>query len=139
MASTSATTLPWMSEAERRDEERLETAFITLAASVDPEDPWSHPDAATLDGMSLAEWLRTQGALPAVLRRHELASLSLACDSPERTSLLAELRKHAALGGDSFYDLERWESLRVRRGLGRRSRRRSPPRSVPRPSGSGPL
>jgi monoamine oxidase len=51
-----------------------------------------------------------------VHRRHELASLSLACDGPERTSLLAELRKHAALGGDGFYDLERWESLRVAEG-----------------------
>ena len=49
-------------------------------------------------------------------RRHNLASLSLACDAPERTSLLAELRKHAALGGDGFYDLERWESLRVSEG-----------------------
>ena len=107
---------PWMSEAERRDEERLTSAFTTLAATVDPDDPWSHPDAVALDDMSLAEWLRAQGALPAVLRRHELASLSLACDSPERTSLLAELRKHAALGGEHFYDLERWESLRVAGG-----------------------
>ena len=55
-------------------------------------------------------------ALPAVRRRHDLASLSLACDAPERTSLLAELRKHAALGGDGFYDLERWEGLRVAEG-----------------------
>jgi monoamine oxidase len=30
--------------------------------------------------------------------------------------LLAELRKHAALGGKRFYDLERWESLRVADG-----------------------
>ncbi|MBV9604879.1 MAG: FAD-dependent oxidoreductase, partial [Solirubrobacterales bacterium] len=107
---------PWMSEAERRDETRIQRAFVELAATVDPEDPWSHPDAQTLDHMSLAAWLRRQGALPAVHRRHELASLSLACDSPERTSLLAELRKHAALGGEHFYDLERWESLRVADG-----------------------
>ena len=63
-----------------------------------------------------AAWLRDQRALPAVRRRHELASLSLACDGPERTSLLAELRKHAALGGDGFYDLEQWEGLRVAEG-----------------------
>ncbi len=54
--------------------------------------------------------------MPAVLRRHTLASLSLACDSPERTSLLAELRKHAVLAGGSFYDLEAWEGLRVAEG-----------------------
>jgi monoamine oxidase len=107
---------PWMTEAERRDEERVQRAFVELAATVDPDDPWAHPDAAALDAMSLGEWLRREDALPAVHRRHELASLSLACDSPERTSLLAELRKHAALGGEHFYDLERWESLRVADG-----------------------
>ena len=108
--------LPWMSDAERRDEERVGRAFAELAATVDPDDPWSHPDAEALDRISLAQWLRTQAAVPAVHRRHELASLSLACDGPERTSLLAELRKHAALGGDGFYDLDRWESLRVSEG-----------------------
>ncbi|MBV9001470.1 MAG: FAD-dependent oxidoreductase [Solirubrobacterales bacterium] len=108
--------LPWMSEAERGDDERVRKAFAELAATVDPDDPWAHDDAATLDGTSVAEWLRRHGALPAVHRRHELAALSLACDSPERTSLLAELRKHAALGGDGFYDLERWESLKVAEG-----------------------
>jgi monoamine oxidase len=108
--------LPWMSEPERRDEERVRQEFVELAATVDPDDPWSHPDADALDAMSLAEWLRRQGALPAVHRRHELASLSLACDGPERTSLLAELRKHAALGGEEFYDLERWEGLKVADG-----------------------
>jgi len=108
--------MPWMSEAERRDEERVQKAFVELAATVDPDDPWGHPDAAALDETSVAEWLRDQRALPAVRRRHELASLSLACDGPERTSLLAELRKHAALGGEDFYDLERWESLKVAEG-----------------------
>jgi putrescine oxidase len=108
--------VPWMSEAERRDEERVERAFVELAATVDPDDPWSHPDAARLDALSLSDWLRDLHALPAVHRRHELASLSLACDGPERTSLLAELRKHAALGGEHFYELERWESLRVADG-----------------------
>jgi monoamine oxidase len=108
--------IPWMTEAERLDEDRIGRAFAQLAATVDPDDPWSHPDAGALDGMSLAQWLRRQDALPAVQRRHELASLSLASDSPERTSLLAALRKHAALGGDGFYDLERWESLKVADG-----------------------
>ncbi len=108
--------MPWMTERERLDSERIQDAFVTLAGTVDPDDPWAHPDAGALDAMSLADWLRRQDALPAVHRRHELASLSLACDSPERTSLLAELRKHAALGGDGFYDLELWEGFRVAEG-----------------------
>jgi len=108
--------LPWMSEPERIDAARVGEAFAELAATIDPDDPWAHPDAAALDATSVSAWLREQRALPAVHRRHELASLSLACDGPERTSLLAELRKHAAVGGDGFYDLERWESLRVAEG-----------------------
>jgi monoamine oxidase len=108
--------LPWMIEAERADSERLDRAFAALAAGVDPDDPWSHPDAARLDALSIGDWLRGEQALPAVRRRHDLASLSLACDAPDRTSLLAELRKHAALGGEGFYELELWESLRVAEG-----------------------
>ena len=107
---------PWMSDAERADAERLEQAFASLAASVDPADPWAHPGATTLDATSLGAWLREQDALPAVRRRHDLASLSLSCDAPERTSLLAELRKHATLGGGHFYDLSEWEGLRVAEG-----------------------
>src|SRR5579875_3557420 len=107
---------PWMSDEERADAVRIEREFAELAATVDPDDPWSHPDAARLDRLSLADWLRAHDALPAVLRRHELSSLSLSCDSPERTSLLSELRKHAFLPGDAFYDLGAWEGLRCSEG-----------------------
>jgi monoamine oxidase len=107
---------PWMSDAERADLERVESAFARLSRDVDPSDPWSHPRAEALDATSVGEWLRSEHALPGVRRRFELASLSLSCDGPERTSLLAELRKHAVLGGDGFYDLDRWEGLRVANG-----------------------
>ncbi len=107
---------PWMSEEERADAQRLERAFAELSATIDPADPWAHPKAAALDAMSVGAWVRSEGALPAVVRRHDLASLSLACDAPERTSLLAELRKHATLSGDGFYDLHAWEGLRVSEG-----------------------
>ena len=107
---------PWMSAEEVADTDRVALEFARLAASVDPADPWSHPDADALDQLSLGAWLRSEGALPAVRRRHELASLSLSCDSPERTSLLSDLRKHAAVGGDHFYDLDQWEGLRVAEG-----------------------
>jgi monoamine oxidase len=107
---------PWMSERERDDAKRVDQAFAQLAASVNPDDPWSHPDADTLDTTSIGAWLRDLGALPAVRRRYELASLSLSCDAPERTSLLGELRKHATLAGEAFYDLAVWENLRVAEG-----------------------
>jgi monoamine oxidase len=107
---------PWMSEQERADAQRVDRAFAELAASVDPDDPWSHPEANRLDNTSVAAWLRDLGALPAVRRRHELSSLSLSCDGPERTSLLGELRKHATSAGEGLYDLAVWENLRVAEG-----------------------
>jgi monoamine oxidase len=107
---------PWMTEAEREDLARVERAFAVLAAEIDPDDPWSHPDARRLDELSLAAWLHQQRALPAVVRRHALTSLSLSCDAPARSSLLADLRKHATLSGDGFYDLAAWEGLRCAQG-----------------------
>ncbi len=108
--------IPWMTPAERADNDRIESEFARLAATVDPEDPWSHPDARRLDELSLGAWLREQGALPAVARRHVLASLSLSCDGPERTSLLSDLRKQASLPGGGFYDVAQWEGLRCAQG-----------------------
>ena len=107
---------PWMTAAERADAERIDGLFAKLAAEVDPDDPWSHPDAARLDELSLGAWLRLQGALPAVRRRYALASLSLSCDGPDRSSMLADLRKHATLAGHGFYDLAAWEGLRCAAG-----------------------
>ena len=107
---------PWMSEEERADARRVEREFARLTSGVDPDDPWAHRDADRLDRTSIGAWLRDQRAMPAVRRRHELASLSLSCDAPERTSLLSELRKHATLGGERFYDLNIWEDLRVVEG-----------------------
>jgi monoamine oxidase/putrescine oxidase len=114
---------PWMTPAEHADAERIDRLFAALAAQIDPEDPWSHPDARRLDELSLGAWLREQGAMPAVLRRHALASLSLSCDAPDRTSLLADLRKQATLAGRGFYDLAEWEGLRCAQGAAEVARR----------------
>ena len=107
---------PWMRPEERADAERIDGLFGALAREIDPIDPWSHPDAARLDELSLGAWLRLNGALPAVRRRYALASLSLSCDGPDRSSLLADLRKHATLAGNGFYDLAAWEGLRCSAG-----------------------
>lgn len=42
--------------------------------------------------------------------------LALAGGSPERTSLLADLRKEAAVGATGFYDYDVWECERVAEG-----------------------
>ncbi len=108
--------IPWMTEAERADEARLGRLFGALAATVDASDPWAHPEAERLDRISLGDWLREQDALPAVHRRHTLRFLSLSVDGPERTSMLGELRKQAALSAEGFYDLDQWEGLKVAEG-----------------------
>ncbi len=108
--------IPWMTGAERADLARVDAEFERLAATVDPAAPWDHPDARRLDELSVGDWLRSLDASSAVHRRHTLAALSLSCDGPERTSLLAELRKHAWLPGEAYYDLAAWEGLRCAEG-----------------------
>jgi monoamine oxidase len=46
---------PWMSEAEREEYARLDREFGELAASVDPDDPWSHP-ARDVDSFMINRW-----------------------------------------------------------------------------------
>ena len=137
----------WLSGEDQRSYERVEREFARLVRTVDAEDPWSHPEAERLDGVSVGAWLRSAGATPAVVRARELAMLALAGGSPERTSLLADLRKEAAVGGTGFYDYDVWECERVAEGsatvawrmaeaLGSRVRYGSPVRRIE-VSGSG--
>jgi monoamine oxidase len=47
---------PWMSEADRASYDAAGEAFGRLAATVDPDDPWSHRDAEQLDRLSVGQW-----------------------------------------------------------------------------------
>jgi monoamine oxidase len=107
---------PFATPDERADYERVERLFGALVATVDPDDPWSHPDATSLDNASWAAWLRSVDALPTTVRAVEVGALALAAGSSERTSLLAELRKAAAVDDDGFYSYDLWESLQVDEG-----------------------
>lgn len=106
----------WFGPGDDACHEKVTAAFCALARTVDPADPWSHPDATALDRTSVGAWLRAQGATPAVVRLWEIGQLALADGSYERTSLLAALRKHAAVPGPDAYDYEAWEGLRVAEG-----------------------
>lgn len=108
--------MPWMSTADRTVYHRLNTTFANMAAGLNPDDPWSHPDAVALDRMSVGEWLRSEGASQDVLRAMETRTFGLAEDSIERRSLLADLRKEAAAGAHGFYDYDVWESSKVLEG-----------------------
>jgi len=107
---------PFATADEHADYKRVEAKWAKLAATVDPDDPWSHPDASRLDGVSVGQWLRSVGALPSTVRALEVEALALAAGSFERISLLADLRKHALAGDGSFYSYELWESLQVAEG-----------------------
>ena len=107
---------PWMSDADRASYDAAAAEFAKLAAGVDPDDPWSHPDAERLDRISVGGWMRSCGATPNAIRARELATLALSAESVERTSLLSDLRKEAAAGARGFYDYEIWESGVVEEG-----------------------
>ncbi|MGH2871221.1 MAG: flavin monoamine oxidase family protein [Solirubrobacteraceae bacterium] len=108
--------MPWMSDADRTSYEHAEREFQKLARAVDPDDPWSHPDAERLDRTSVGAWLRSVGATANVVRARELAMLALSAESVERTSLLSDLRKEAAAGAHGFYAYDVWECQRVAEG-----------------------
>jgi len=107
---------PFATAEEQADYERVERLYGELVATVDPEDPWSHPEAAALDSVSLGTWLRSVDAHPSVIRCLATGALALADGSIERHSLLAVLRKSAVAGESGFYDYDRWESLQVAEG-----------------------
>ena len=107
---------PWMTESEREEYARLDREFGELAATVDPDDPWSHPEAERLDRLSVGAWLRERGAPVNVVRARDLSMLALSAESVERTSLLSDLRKEAAAGAPGFYAYDVWECERVAEG-----------------------
>lgn len=109
---------PWMSDADRASYAEAEERFRELTRSVDPDDPWGHPEADRLDRLSLGDWMRDAGATPGAVRMRELFALALSSESIERTSLLSELRKQAVAGASGFYEYEDWEALRVAEGSG---------------------
>ena len=109
---------PWMTDEDRASYAKVEQAFRELVKTVEPDDPWSHPEADRLDRLSVGAWMREAGATPNAVRARELASLALSCESVERTSLLSDLRKEAVAGGEGFYTYEQWETDRVAEGSG---------------------
>ena len=53
---------PFATVAERADYERVERLYGDSSRPVDPDDPWSHPDATRLDAISVGSWLRSVDA-----------------------------------------------------------------------------
>jgi monoamine oxidase len=106
----------WFGPGDLESHEKVTAEFIALAGTVDPDNPWAHPDAVALDRISTTQWLLSASATPAVRRLWEIGQLSLSSGSYERTSMLAALRKSAAVPSASHYSTDDWEGLRVAEG-----------------------
>jgi monoamine oxidase len=109
---------PFLSRSELTAWEAAQDEFCALARTVDPDDPWSHPDAERLDRLSIGAFLRDRNVSDAGIRMSEVMHLGLAADSVWRTSLLSELRKAAVAGATGFYDEDVWETHAVAEGSG---------------------
>jgi monoamine oxidase len=108
--------VPWLTDDDRADAERVVGLFAEMARTVDPGDPWSHPDAERLDRLSINAWLREVGATANVVRAREVGALGMSGGSGERISLLAALRMDAVAGAIGTYDYDVWENQTVAEG-----------------------
>ena len=59
-----------------------------LANTIDPAAPWTHPDAAQLDAMTFAEWLRANIPHEGARKYLGIEIGSVPCASPEEISML---------------------------------------------------
>jgi monoamine oxidase/putrescine oxidase len=107
---------PWLSPADRADRIRIRRLLAALSRTVDPDDPWRHPDAVRLDRTSVNDWLRDVGASPALIRLSEVARFGGATGAGESLSLLAVLRMDATAGSPGVYAYEAWEGLTLAAG-----------------------
>jgi monoamine oxidase len=73
---------PFRNRGQRDDYKRVERRWAELVASIDPDDPWAHPETARLDRTSVGAWLRSVDALPSTIRRLEVGALSPAAREP---------------------------------------------------------
>ena len=101
---------------QRADYERVERLFGELVATVDPDDPWSHPDAIALDDVSVGLVAALGRRAAGDVRAIEAGALALAAGSSERRRFWRSFGKAAAVGDDGFYSYDLWESLQVAEG-----------------------
>ena len=106
----------WLTEADLASFARLDEELLKIAATVDPADPWSHPDAARLDRLSVGALIRSLDPTWMAYRLFEAGALSAAHGTLERGSVLAWARAAAGVGGVLDTDYSQWENLKVQGG-----------------------
>jgi monoamine oxidase len=108
----------WLDADDLRSIERFRSTLQTIAAEIDPLDPWSHRDAAFLDSVSLGDLLREHRTTPRAYRRINMRIYGGAHWGVERHSVLAHARMTAVANGAPPDDFDAWESLRLAEGSG---------------------
>ena len=106
----------WLTEADLASFARLDEELLKIAATVDPADPWSHPEAARLDRLSVGALIRSLDPTWMAYRLFEAGALSAAHGTLERGSVLAWARAAAGVGGVLNTDYSQWENLKVQGG-----------------------
>jgi monoamine oxidase len=95
----------WMSDSDQGDLDRVWAALQSKASEIDPADPWSHPEAASLDAMSLGDWLRSQNVGPDLYRYFEILQAGWGGESVERSSFLGSLRRLSLSRGEEEFTM----------------------------------
>ena len=106
----------WLTSEEAASLGRAERRMAEIVGTIDPADPWSHPDAARLDRMSVADLMRDCGVIDNAWRMAEAQSRSAGGGTLERWSVLGTLRGAAAGDGRLLSDYEAWENMRLAGG-----------------------
>ena len=106
----------WLSEEDGACFARVEEEVLRIAATVDPADPWSHPDAARLDRLSVGALIRSLDPTWMAYRVFEAGACSAGHGTLERGSVLAWARAAAGVGGVLNTDYSQWENLKVEGG-----------------------
>ena len=103
----------WLTAAEGASLERAESRMVALAGTIDPASPWSHPDAARLDRMSVGDLLRDCGVSGNAFRMVQAQARSAGAGSVERLGVLGLLRGAAAGESHLLSDYAAWEDMRL--------------------------
>jgi monoamine oxidase len=108
----------WLTDADRAGIDGFDRELRRIAADLDPDDPWRHPDASRLDALSMGQLLRDQGATHGAYRWLQMRVLGASYGGLEHQSVLAAARAAAAADCAPWHDYEAWESMKLVSGSG---------------------
>ena len=108
---------PFFTPADEADAERVEARVRARSPrTVDPDDPWSHPDAGALDASRSPAGCAPRARAPPWCGCTSSARSRWAAARPSASRCSRALRMASAAGAEEVYGYDRWEGLRLRDG-----------------------